>query len=170
MADFINATIERHEFDTLLEILKDRAVHLKPIMAVAGNIVVKSVKQNFREGGRPEKWTKSKKPKGMTLIGTGTLMRSIHYKLDSDGNAVTIMTGPQKYAAIHQFGGTTAPHEIKAKNRRALQFTVGGVTLYRKKVNHPGSNIPARPYMLLQDEDIENIKKVMLEYLKDPIK
>ena len=159
MADFINATIERHEFDTLLEILK-----------VAGNIVVKSVKQNFREGGRPEKWTQSKKSKGMTLIGTGALMKSIHHKVDDDGMGVTVMTGPQKYAAIHQFGGTTAPHEIKAKNRRALQFTVGGVTLYRKKVHHPGSNIPARPYMLLQDEDIENIKKVMLEYLKDPIK
>ena len=170
MADFINATIERHEFDTFLEILKDRAVHLKPIMAVAGNIVVKSVKQNFREGVRPEKWTQSKKPKGMTLIGTGALMKSIHHKVDDDGMGVTVMTGPQKYAAIHQFGGTTAPHEIKAKNRRALQFTVGGVTLYRKKVHHPGSNIPARPYMLLQDEDIENIKKVMLEYLKDPIK
>jgi phage gpG-like protein len=139
-------------------------------MAVAGNIVVKSVKQNFREGGRPEKWTQSKKPKGMTLIGTGALMKSIHHKVDDDGMGVTVMTGPQKYAAIHQFGGTTAPHEIKAKNRRALQFTVGGVTLYRKKVHHPGSNIPARPYMLLQDEDIENIKKVMLEYLKDPIK
>ena len=139
-------------------------------MAVAGNIVVKSVKQNFREGGRPEKWTQSKKPKGMTLIGTGALMKSIHHKVDDDGMGVTVMTGPQKYAAIHQFGGTTAPHEIKAKNRRALQFTVGGVTLYRKKVHHPGSNIPARPYMLLQDEDIENIKTVMLEYLKDPIK
>ena len=48
MADFSNATIERHEFDTLLEIMKDRAVHLKPIMAVTGNMVVKSVRQNFR--------------------------------------------------------------------------------------------------------------------------
>ena len=60
MADFINATIDRHEFDTLLEIMKDRAVHLKPIMAVTGNMVVKSVRRNFREGGRPEKWEKSK--------------------------------------------------------------------------------------------------------------
>ena len=170
MADFINATIERHEFDKLIEIMKDRAVHLKPIMAVTGNMVVKSVRQNFRDGGRPEKWTKSKKPKGTTLVGTGALMRSIHYELDSDGNAVTVMTGPQKYAAIHQFGGTTSAHTIMAKNRKALQFNVGGVTIYRKKVNHPGSNIPARPYMLLQDEDIENIKTEMLEYLKEPVK
>ena len=170
MADFINATIDDREFENLIKAMNYQGIHLKPVLAAVGNLVVKSVKRNFIEGGRPDKWTQSNKPKGMTLIGTGALMRSIHYKLDSDGNAVTIMTGPQKYAAIHQFGGTTAPHEIKAKNRRALQFTVGGVTLYRKKVHHPGSNIPARPYMLLQDEDIENIKKVMLEYLKDPIK
>ena len=170
MTDFINATIDDREFENLIKAMNYQGIHLKPVLAAVGNLVVKSVKRNFIEGGRPDKWTQSNKPKGMTLIGTGALMRSIHYKLDSDGNAVTIMTGPQKYAAIHQFGGTTAPHEIKAKNRRALQFTVGGVTLYRKKVHHPGSNIPARPYMLLQDEDIENIKKVMLEYLKDPIK
>lgn len=170
MADFINATIDRHEFDTLLDIMKDRAVHLKPIMAVTGNMVVKSVRRNFREGGRPEKWEKSKKSKGMTLIGTGTLMKGIHYKVDDDGLGVTVMTGPQKYAAIHQFGGTTAPHEINARNFKALGFMRGGEKVHYRKVHHPGSNIPARPYMLLQDEDIENIKKVMLEYLKDPIK
>jgi phage gpG-like protein len=134
-------------------------------MAVTGNMVVKSVRQNFREGGRPEKWEKSKKPKGMTLIGTGALMKSIHYKVDDDGMGVTVMTGPQKYAAIHQFGGTIGPHEITAKNRRALQFTVGGVTLYRKSVHHPGSNIPARPYMLLQDEDVKIIENMMIQHI-----
>lgn len=170
MADFINATIEQHEFDKVIKIMKDRAVRLRPIMAVTGNMVVKSVRRNFREGGSPEKWEKSKKPKGMTLIGTGALMKGIHYELDNDGAAVTIKTGPQKYAAIHQFGGTTAPHEIQARNFKALGFMRGGEKVHYRKVNHPGSNIPARPYMLLQDEDIENIKTVMLEYLKDPIK
>ena len=75
------------------------------------------------------------------------------------------MTGPQKYAAIHQFGGTIGPHEITAKNRRALQFTVGGVTLYRKSVHHPGSNIPARPYMLLQDEEVKVIENMMIQHI-----
>ena len=167
MADFINATIERHEFDKLIEIMKDRAVHLKPIMAVTGNMVVKSVRQNFRDGGRPEKWEKSKKPKGMTLVGTGALMKSIHYKVDDDGMGVTVMTGPQKYAAIHQFGGQTKPHEIRAKNRKAIPLTFGGVTIFRKKVNHPGSKIPARPYMLLQDEDIKIIENMMIQHITE---
>jgi phage gpG-like protein len=75
------------------------------------------------------------------------------------------MTGPQKYAAIHQFGGTTSAHTIMAKNRKALQFNVGGATIYRKKVNHPGSKIPARPYMLLQDEDIKTIENMMIQHI-----
>ena len=165
MASFINATIDDHKFDALIEVMNDHAVHLKPVLAAVGNLAVKSVKQNFRVGGRPTRWVETEKPKGKTMIGTGALMRQIHYKVDDDESGVTIMTGPQKYAAIHQFGGTTAPHEIKAKNRRALQFTVGGVTLYRKKVHHPGSNIPARPYMLLQDEDVKVIENMMIQHI-----
>jgi phage virion morphogenesis protein len=165
MADFINATIDDREFENLIKAMNYQGIHLKPVLAAVGNLVVKSVKRNFIEGGRPDRWKPSNKPKGKTLIGTGALMKSIHYKVDDDESGVTVMTGPQKYAAIHQFGGKTEPHEIKAKNRRALQFNVGGVTIFRKKVNHPGSNIPARPYMLLQDEDIEVIKNMMLQHI-----
>ncbi len=165
MADFINATIDDHKFDALIEIMNDHAVHLKPVLAAVGNLAVKSVKRNFREGGRPDRWKPSNKPKGKTLIGTGALQRQIHYKVDDSG--VTIMTGKQKYAAIHQFGGQTKPHVIRAKNRKAIPLTFGGVTIFRKKVNHPGSNIPARPYMLLQDEDIKIIENMMIQHITE---
>jgi len=36
MADFINATIERHEFDTLLEIMKDQAAKYAAIQQFGG--------------------------------------------------------------------------------------------------------------------------------------
>lgn len=165
MADFINATIENHKFDTLIEMMKDRSIHMKPVLAAVGNLAVKSVKQNFREGGRPERWIPSNKPKGKTLVGTGALQRGIHYKVDEDG--VTIMTGRQKYAAIHHFGGTTKPHVIRAKNARAIPLNIGGMLIFRKSVNHPGSKIPARPYMLLQDEDVKNIKDMFMKFIID---
>ena len=165
MANFINATIDDHEFDALIETMRSQAINLRPVLAAAGNFVVKSVKKNFIEGGRPDKWTPSNKPKGKTLIGTGALMKGIHYQVDSDETGVTIMTTPLKYAKILHFGGKTEPHEIKAKNRRALKLNIGGVTIFRKKVNHPGSNIPARPYMLLQDEDVKVIKNMMLQHI-----
>lgn len=167
MADFINATIENHKFDTLIEMMKDRSIHMKPVLAAVGNLAVKSVKQNFREGGRPERWIPSNKPKGKTLVGTGALQRQIHYQVDSNEMGVTIMTGRQKYAAIHHFGGTTKPHVIRAKNARAIPLNIGGMLIFRKSVNHPGSKIPARPYMLLQDEDVKNIKDMFMKFIID---
>ena len=55
MSNFINATIDDHKFDALIEVMNDHAVHLKPVLAAIGNLAVKSVKQNFREGGRPNR-------------------------------------------------------------------------------------------------------------------
>ena len=165
MSDFINADVDIGKFNTLIAIMRRNSVNTRPVMAAIGNLVVKSVRQNFREEGRPDKWQQSRKPKGRTLLGTGALMKGIHYELDNDGTAVTVKTGPQKYAAIHQFGGTTGAHDIVARNRKALRFTVGGMILYRKSVHHPGSRIPARPYMMLQEEDETNIEELLIRHL-----
>ena len=165
MASFINATIDDHKFDALIEVMNDHAVHLKPVLAAIGNLAVKSIRQNFRVGGRPNRWPETEKPKGRTMIGTGALMRQIHYKVDDDGAGVTIMTGKQKYAAILHFGGQTPAHEIWYKNKRALSFTWKGSPVIYGKVNHPGSKIPARPYMLLQDEDIKVIENMMIQHI-----
>lgn len=52
------------------------------------------------------------------------------------------------YAAIHEHGGTTRPHVIRAKAGGYLAFPGrDGNTVFRKSVNHPGSKIPARPYL-----------------------
>ena len=79
------------------------------------------------------------------------------------------------YAAIHEFGGRTRPHIIRPRYKKALswissqgQFTslpqmktskTGGqfmtmrrlgtnkLRVFTKEVKHPGSNIPARPYI-----------------------
>lgn len=165
MASFINATIDEHKFDALIKIMQDNAVHLKPVLAAVGNLAVKSVKQNFRVGGRPNRWAETDKPKGKTMIGTGALMRQIHYKVDNDESGVTIMTGKQKYAAILHFGGKTPAHDIWYKNKRALSFMRHGVPAIYGKVKHPGSTIPARPYMLLQDEDVKIIENMMIQHI-----
>lgn len=170
MSNFINANVKIEKFNEIINVAKRAASNLKPAMAAIGNLVAKSVKQNFREGGRPVRWPSSKKPKGKTLIGTGALMKGIHYELDNDGNAVTVMTGAQKYAHIHQFGGSIPAHDIKAKNRKALKFIIGGQVFYRKSAHHPGANIPARPYMLLQEEDETKIKDILANRIADEMK
>ena len=52
-----------------------------------------------------------------------------------------------KYAAIHEFGGRTAPHVIKAKPGKTLAFSIGGKQVFAKSVKHPGSQMPARRYV-----------------------
>ena len=47
--------------------------------------------------------------------------------------------------AAHFLEWGTAPHFIAAKNASALRFTVGGQTIFRKSVHHPGTR--ERPFM-----------------------
>jgi hypothetical protein len=51
-------------------------------------------------------------------------------------------------AALQETGGRTAPHKIKAKNAKALVFlTRSGKFFKGAAVQHPGSNIPAIPFL-----------------------
>ena len=96
---------------------------------------------------------------------TGRLKRSItHDAPEKTGPfAWKVSVGPNvEYAAIQEFGGTTPPHVIRPKNKKALAFSwpAGPAHLKQKdasgnltdmvvlgKVNHPGSKIPAHPYL-----------------------
>lgn len=159
MPEIINARLDKRNFEHLVKQMHDNAIDPKPVLAAIGNLAVKSITKNFIDGGRPNAWAKSKKTKGKTMIGTGFLYTHIHYTVDNEGT--TIATPPTKYAAILHFGGKTRPHEIRAKKRKALHF----LGIFRKKVNHPGSDIPARPYMILQDEDIQAMEKMMVLHI-----
>jgi phage gpG-like protein len=80
---------------------------------------------------------------------TGRLRRSIHGEVRAagassiQGEAATNV----EYAAIHEYGGTTAPHDILPKRGRALAFAMNGRQFVFAKVHHPGSKIPERSFM-----------------------
>ena len=83
-------------------------------------------------------------------VRTGNLRRSIQNEMERSDNSVTgkvYSAGDVKYAAIHEFGGTTAPHVIEARNAKSLAFVTAGKTVFARKVNHPGSVIPERSFM-----------------------
>jgi phage gpG-like protein len=54
-----------------------------------------------------------------------------------------------RYAAIHERGGVTRPHVIVPKKAGGWLSWVDktGVRAFAKRVRHPGSRIPARPYL-----------------------
>lgn len=82
---------------------------------------------------------------------TGRLMASINREVKVQSNAVhgrVFSSGDVKYAAIHEFGGQTAPHLILPKKASVLRFTgKSGQTVFARKVNHPGSKMPERSFL-----------------------
>lgn len=129
-----------------LALLRDTA----PLMAGIAAELLAETELNFQLEGRP-RWMglQVPRPGGKILQRSGQLAGSIT-PFHSPEEAGIGTNKP--YAAIHQFGGQTRPHVIKARNKKALAF--GGILV--RQVNHPGSRIPARPYIpILPDGSLE---------------
>ncbi|MFT4464043.1 MAG: phage virion morphogenesis protein [Sodalis sp. (in: enterobacteria)] len=83
--------------------------------------------------------------------------------IDSDADNDQAVVGTNVvYTRIHQQGGTTRPHVIRPRYKKALAFN-GRVV---KNVNHPGSTIPARPFLSLTDEDYQALAHTVNDYLQ----
>ncbi|MGO8834008.1 MAG: hypothetical protein ACLQE9_14500 [Roseiarcus sp.] len=81
---------------------------------------------------------------------SGDLRASIVSEASVDGDDVVGSvgsTGDVKYAAIQEYGGKTAAHEILPSKAEALAFIVGGALRFARRVEHPGSVIPERSYL-----------------------
>lgn len=144
-----------------LEELESRLKNRRPLMANLGRIMANAVDDNFAANGRPGwKPLKYPRPRGGSgiLQDSGRLRNSMTTHAD---NRAAVVGTNLAYAAIHHYGGQTRPHTIRPKNGKALAF---GGRVY-KKVNHPGSKIPARPFMTLQPEDEQALAEAVADYL-----
>lgn len=134
----------------------------KKINATLGQAMRESTLERFKTSKDPngKKWTVSLRAQeegGRTLVKTAQLRNSIKVKSDASGFAVGTNV---KHAATHQFGeeGRT----IKAKNRKALRFQVGGQWISKKQVR---ITIPARPFLGLSDDDMEEIQATVEDFI-----
>jgi phage gpG-like protein len=102
----------------------------------------------------------------MLKVDTGRLRQSIQYSMEIANLRGRIGTNVE-YAAIHEYGGQTRPHKISAVHAGSLRFVnpgfvgplrltkkgkiakrqTAGSLVFTQSVNHPGSTMPARPYM-----------------------
>ena len=90
-------------------------------------------------------------------VKTGALRRSIFSAVEDEASAVygkVGSSGDVKYAAIQEFGGKTAAHDIIPTKAQALAFMMEGKQIYAKIVHHPGSQIPERSYLRSSLEDM----------------
>ncbi len=174
----ITARVEDAEVRKLLSDILVRTNNLKPAMGIIGNIVRKSIHRNFEVGGRPP-WIPSQRAKktgDKTLIKTRQLMNS--FTIDAFRDRVEVGTN-KKYAAIQHFGGdinhparerTMFFRKYKSGERKGLtRFSKESKAGYGMKV--PGRaytiHIPARPFMMVQDEDWPEMTQRLGKYLID---
>jgi phage gpG-like protein len=105
-------------------------------------------------------------------IRSGALAASIISSIENDGSdtSVSISSTGVPYAAIQEFGGKTAAHDIVAVKAKALAFCAGGGQVFARSVQHPGSTIPAHSYLgsslaEMRDEIESGFKQAILEAL-----
>jgi len=193
---FIQVEIDTADFQHKLNDLAARGKTFEPALKRIGQILTRSVRENFLAEGRPSRWkplaqstlwamaggeaghTKRGAPRmkkgaqarlSMHRILSGSamaggLMGTIHY--ETDPNQVRVGTD-KAYGAIHQFGGTIPPATIKPRRAKALFWP--GALYPVKEVHRPAVHIPARPYLVVQDEDRESIQRTMANYLAEAL-
>ena len=95
--------------------------------------------------------------RGQTLTDTGRLRASITRRVRG-GDTVEVGTNVV-YAAIHQFGGKTGPRTIRPKRKKALAWP--GARHPVRSVRHPGSKVPARPFLGISRGDRDAILRIV---------
>lgn len=158
----IKIEIQDDQVSARLAMLRSRLSDMSPVMRMIAGVMHHAVEENFAKEGRP-KWklsARAVRDSAKTLQKSGRLAASI----TEFSNRSQAMVGTNViYAAIHQFGGKTRPHIILPKNGKALFWP--GARHPVKSVNHPGSNIPARPFLALADSDWKEIRDTVSRYL-----
>lgn len=155
----IRITVNDEAINAALARLEKKSGSKQPLMEQIGASLLASTQLRFEREQAPDgsPWPKSIRAAlegGQTLTDSARLKQSLTYVATED--AVEVGTNVI-YAAIHQFGG-----RITAKNAKALRFKVAGQTVQVKSVD-----IPARPFLGIDDEDRIEIEQIVADYLED---
>ena len=147
----------------------------EPLKRAIQQVVIPSIRTNFDVGGRPT-WTplsdvtiRWRREKGISgsepLVATGALRRNMGFFSLWDVNAerAVLKELPERiwYGAIHQSG-----IGIAAKGRTLANIVDdarSGKTTGRKV------GIPARPFVVLQEEDGDAIQQVFADWMQERI-
>jgi phage gpG-like protein len=126
------------EFSARLDVLPDqlRAALTEKVQALASALYAQVVGVNLS---------------GSILNArSGALRDSIQIEVqaqDARIDAKIFSDGDVPYAAILEFGGKTAAHEILPDKTRALAFLTNGKQVFARRIQHPGSTFAARSYL-----------------------
>jgi len=147
----INVKVDDREIGAALDRLQAHTDRMAPAYKNIGEELLQSTRQRFRDQVDPDDrpWqalrastlaAKAARGHSLSILrARGHLADTIRYQADDSG----VRVGTNRiYGAIHQMGGTTSPHVIRPKTKKALAWPGGRHPV--RSVNHPGSAIPAR--------------------------
>jgi phage gpG-like protein len=93
---------------------------------------------------------------GVLRTRSGALRDSIRMQASQQEaviGAEIFSDGDVPYAAIQEYGGKTAAHEILPDKARVLAVALNGSRVFARRIQHPGSQIPERSYLRSALED-----------------
>jgi phage gpG-like protein len=168
----LTLTLNQAGFDATVARLLSGVKDFSQVTPEIAQILENSVRRNFREGGRPGRWPASKRAdgdagygnaSGQTLVDTSRLMNSIIGT--GDAHAVKVGTNVE-YAAAHNFGvDKEITQQVREHTRRITQAFGREIPLTEVKVaahtREVHMKLPAREFMLIQDEDWGDVQDVI---------
>jgi phage gpG-like protein len=160
----------------------------EPLKRAVQQVIIPSIMRNFNVEGRPS-WEPYSPatieirqnmgdPVNRLLNRTGALQTAMsRYNIWTvNNNAAILLDIPTKYGKIHQEGyGTSMKKAIKASGGDAsaainkINKTIRAARRSGQQLRGVDMNIPARPFVMLQAEDIPAIQAVFTKWLEERI-
>jgi phage gpG-like protein len=145
-----------------------RAGSLIPVLQDFADWMKASVKQNFVAQGRPNAWAPTKYPPPnhkATLVNTGDLLDSTNALVDGHTDVILVAGGggqPHAKAPSLQYGANLHTARYRSTGHFATKRSRVGVS----KGNVIGYGVlPARPYLLFQDEDLRYLGTMLPQFI-----
>lgn len=154
----------------------------EPLHKAVKQIVIPSIRRNFDSGGRPPweplaDWTVKHKGHARILYKTGSLRRVMGqinvWTIDREKAMITDLPDKVWYGKVHQAGATFAiPRSSGSVDQAAIDKALSykGTRVGRRDSDPEIGEIPARPFVVLQTEDMEAIEHIFQEWVGDKIR
>jgi phage gpG-like protein len=128
-----------------IEVLGDRELVAR-LDAMPGRVHDGLARAVARLGFELQRKMQAEKLTGQVLeVRAGSLRSSINTVVEDSGTEVSATVGTNVfYGRVHEYG-VARSWLIEAKNARALKFTIGGKTMFRRRVTHPP--LPERSFL-----------------------
>lgn len=147
-----------------------------PLKRMIKEVVIPSIRTNFITSGRPawqpleQKTIQRKSKKGQSaqpLIASGRLIRKMGqlniWHIDTEKAMILDLPADVWYGKVHQAGLGSTARTVSVKN-----ISTGKVETFQEA--DEGGGIPARPFVMVQPEDIDRMEKIMADWVDERVR